>query len=193
MAAQTKPDLRGTKNIAQLFGITTRRVQQLTEDGVLHAQGNPRKYDLVPTIQAYIRYLSDKAYGREQKEAISDLNEAKLDAEARYKSAKAEMEELRLKELQGELHSAADVEAIVTAHVMQVRALFMSLPGKLALDCAALTTAPETAARITAEVHDLLEQLAAFAYDPAAYQQLVLARNGLDDLDVEEEDDSGDE
>lgn len=193
MATQSKHDLRGTQTIAKLFGVTVRRIQQLTEDGVLTAQGSPRKYDLVPTIQAYIRYLSDKAYGREQKEAISDLNEAKLDAETRLKSAKAEIEELKLKELQGELHRAEDVEAIVTAHVMQVRALLMGLPGKLAIDCAALVTAPEVAVRINTEVRDLLEQLAAFAYDPAEYQQLVLARHGLDDLELEDDDDSGDE
>lgn len=194
MATQSKPDLRGTQTIAKLFGVTVRRVQQLTEEGILLAQGNPRKYDLVPTIQAYIRYLSDKAYGREQKEAISDLNEAKLDAETRLKSAKAEIEELKLKELQGELHRAEDVEAVVGAHVMQVRALLMALPGKLAVDCAALTEAPAVAARITAEVHDLLGQLAACAYDPSAYQRLVRERHGLDELDMEDDDnDGGDE
>lgn len=189
MAAQNKPDLRGTQTIAKLFGVTTRRIQQLTEDGVLTAQGKPHKYDLVPTIQAYIRYLSDKAYGREKKEAISDLSEAKLDAEARYRAAKADMEELRLKEMQGELHNAEDVEGIVTAHVMQVRSLMMAMPGKLAVDCAVLTSAPAVAARITEEVHSVLEQLANFEYNPAEYQQAARARYGLETLDIEEDED----
>lgn len=194
MTAQTKPDLRASAYIANLFGVSVRRVQQLTEAGILPAQGNPRKYDLVPTVQAYVGYLADKAYGREQREVNADLDRARLEAEVDYKSTRAEMEALKLKELRGELHRAEDVEAVVGAHVMQVRALLMALPGKLAVDCAALTEAPAVAARITAEVHDLLGQLAACAYDPSAYQRLVRERHGLDELDMEDDDnDGGDE
>ena len=55
-----------TEVIAQLFGVSVRRIQQLTQDGVLQTvkTSSGRKYDLIPTIQKYVKYLSDKAYGR---------------------------------------------------------------------------------------------------------------------------------
>ena len=42
--------------IAKLFGVTVRRIQQLTQEGVLPTTETPegRRYDLVPTIQKYV-------------------------------------------------------------------------------------------------------------------------------------------
>ncbi len=71
------------------MSVSTRRVEQLKTEGVIKGQGKPTKYDLLPTIQAYIRYLSDKANGREKKETTAELEEAKLRAEVDIKEAKA--------------------------------------------------------------------------------------------------------
>ena len=48
--------------IAQLFGVTVRRIQQLTQEGVLPTTDTVegRRYDLVPTIQSYVQYLRDR-------------------------------------------------------------------------------------------------------------------------------------
>ena len=73
-------------------------MEQLKTEGVIKGQGKPTKYGLLPNIQAYIRYLSDKANGREKKETDSQLETEKLTAEKRIKMAKAEMAELELKE-----------------------------------------------------------------------------------------------
>ena len=57
--------------IAQIFGVTVRRVQQLTQEGVVKTTeipGEGRRYELVPTIKTYIQYLSDKAYGKGKSE-----------------------------------------------------------------------------------------------------------------------------
>jgi len=81
--------------IAQLFGVTVRRVQQLTQEGVIktvEVPGQGRRYELVPTIKTYIQYLSDKAYGKSRSAKESELKEQKLEAE------------IALKESQGELH-----------------------------------------------------------------------------------------
>ena len=63
--------------------------------------------EALPTI----KYLSDKANGREKKEATAKLEEDKLRAEAEIKQAKAQQAKMELKELQGKLHRAEDVEA----------------------------------------------------------------------------------
>ena len=171
-------NLQSTKVIATLFGVSTRRVEQLKTEGVIKGQGRPTKYDLLPTIQAYIKYLSDKANGREKKETDAELETAKLEAESRFKAAKADMAELELKELQGEMHRASDVEAITTDHVMMVRSLLMSLPGKLAVDCAAVNTASEVSALIKQEVERMLTELSTYQYDPDEYKNRVRERQG---------------
>ena len=91
-------NLQTSQVIAKFFGVSTRRVEQLKTEGVIKGQGKPTKYDLIPNIQAYILYLSDKANGREKKETDSQLETEKLTAEKRIKMAKAEMAELELKE-----------------------------------------------------------------------------------------------
>ncbi|MFR3250598.1 MAG: hypothetical protein ACLTQL_05775 [Eisenbergiella sp.] len=67
----TGQNLYESRVIAQLFGFSgTRRIEQLTQDGVIDAivvtvDGHEvRRYELVPTVQKYISYLSDKAYGK---------------------------------------------------------------------------------------------------------------------------------
>ena len=67
---EVKGSLYRTEVIAQLFGVSVRRVQQLTQEGIISTtkileDGHTvRRYDLVPTIQSYIKYLSEKAYGK---------------------------------------------------------------------------------------------------------------------------------
>ncbi len=106
--------------IAQLFGVTVRRIQQLTQEGVLPttetAEG--RRYDLVPTIQGYVQYLSDKAYGKNRSEKELELKEQKMKAE------------IALKESQGELHQlktaiAAGKYIAVEEVIVEYQAFFL--------------------------------------------------------------------
>lgn len=176
-----KQNLQGAAVIAKIFGVTTRRVEQLKAEGIIKGQGRPTRYDLLPTIQDYIKYLSEKAYGREKKKHDSQLNTEKLEAEARIKKAKAEMAELELKELKGELHRASDVEAITTDHVLFFRSMLMALPGKLAVDLAGTHTAPEQADRVKREVNFILNSLSDYRYDPEVYKERVRERQGWND------------
>ena len=180
-------NLQTSQVIAKIFGVSTRRVEQLKTEGIIKGQGKPTKYDLLPTIQAYIRYLSDKANGREKKESDTQLETEKLTAEKRIKMAKAEMAELELKELKGDLHRASDVEAITTDHVMFVRSMLMAMPGKLAVDVATIQTAPEAAERIKQEIYAILQQLSDYRYDPEEYKKRVRERQGWNELQGEDD------
>lgn len=174
-------NLQSAQVIAKIFGVTTRRIEQLKAEGVIKGQGRPTKYDLLPTIQDYIKYLSDKAYGREKKKQAANMEAEKLDADVRIKKAKAEMAELELKELKGEMHRASDVESIMTDHVLFLRSMLMALPGKLAVDLAGTHTAPEQADRVKREVNFILERLSEYRYDPDAYKERVRERQGWDE------------
>lgn len=171
-------NLQSTQVIAKIFGVSTRRVEQLKTEGVIKGHGKPTKYDLLPTIQAYIRYLSDKANGREKKETTAELEEAKLRAEVDIKEAKAKAAQMELKELQGKMHRAEDVEAIMTDHVLFLRSMLMAMPGKLAVDLSGTHTAPEQAERVKKEIYYILNQLADYRYNPEKYKARVRERQG---------------
>ena len=186
--AEQAQNLQGTQVIAKIFGVSTRRIEQLTAEGVIKGQGKPRKYDLLPTIQAYIKYLSNKANGRESKENIESLTRSKLDAESRLKKAKAEKAEIELKELTGKMHRAEDVESVITDLVYTIRSMLMALPGRLAVDVAETKTAAEASKVIRAEVYKVLEELSGYKYDPEEYARRVRDREGWDnDPDDEDE------
>jgi len=173
---EVPPNLQSTQVIAKLFGVTTRRVEQLKTEGIIKGQGKPTKYDLLPTIQAYIKYLSDKANGREKHTAVADLEQAKLDAEVKLKNAKASIAELEMLELQGQMHRSQDVEAMTTDLVYAVRSVLIALPGRLAVDVASVETAEEAAVIIRKEVNEALKELSNYKYNPEEYAKKVRER-----------------
>ena len=179
-----------SKTIAALFGVTTRRVQQLTQEGIISAtkQGNANRYDLLATIQKYIRYLTEKANGREPSKKDSEIEARRLEAEADLKRSKADMAALQLKELEGTMHRSEDVEAVMTDLVYNIRSMLIALPGRLAVDVVAAQTAAEASEIIRAEVYKILEELAAYKYDPEEYARRVRDREGWSDLSDDADD-----
>jgi len=188
--AETKKNLQGSDIIARLFGVTERRVQQLAKEGIIPAaQQRPYKFDLLPTVQAYIKHLSDKAYGKEQKSTDTVQAESdKLRAEADLKQSKAKIADMQLKELEGNMHRSEDVEAMTNDLVYTVRSMIMALPGRLAMDVMQATSAAEASALIRAECYKILEELAGYKYDPEAYLRRVRDREGWGDTLEDEAD-----
>lgn len=180
--------LQSTQSIAKIFGVSSRRVEQLKADGIICGEGKPTRYDLIPTIKAYIKYLSDKANGREKKETDATLETEKLAAEKRIKMAKAEMAEMELDELKGKLHRAEDVEVIMTDILLLLRSMLMAMPGKLAVDLAGNHTAPEQAERVKKEIHYILNQMVDYKYEPEEYKKRVMARQGWESSQAGDDD-----
>ena len=178
--AEGKQNLQNAAIIAKLFGVTDRRIQQLAKEGIIPAaQQRPYMFDLLPTVQSYIRYLSDKANGREAKSAdAAQVEMEKLRAEADMKRSKAD------KELEGKMHRSEDVEAVTNDLVYTVRSMIMALPGRLAMDVVQVASANEASALIRAECYKILNELANYNYDPAVYQRRVRDREGWSDIIV---------
>ena len=116
--------------------MTSKNVQRLTADGVLETVETPRgrRYDWDKTVEMYVAYLSDKANGREKKETTAELEEAKLRAEVDIKEAKAKAAQMELKELQGKMHRAEDVEAIKGIYGHGVRLEVRAVPNERSQD-----------------------------------------------------------
>lgn len=173
-----KENLQSTAVVASLFNLSKRRVQQLAKDGIIEGRKieGVYQFDLLSTVRKYIAYLSDKANGRDQKNRKTE--EEKLAAEADLKRAKADMAELQLKELRGQMHRSEDVEAITTDLVYTIRSMIIALPGRLAVDVAAVETAPEASEIIRRECYAVLEELSNYKYDPEEYAKRVREREG---------------
>lgn len=189
MAENPKQNLQSTDIIAKLFDLDVRRVQQLAKEGILPAASQrPYKFDLLPTVKAYIRYLRDLANGKEAKTADTVKAEAdKLRAEADLKQSKAKIAELQLKELEGKMHRSEDVEALTNDLVYTARSMIMALPGRLAMDVVQAGSANEASALIRTECYKILDELAGYQYDPEAYRRRVRDREGWSDALADEE------
>lgn len=92
------------------------------------------------------------------------------------------------KELEGTMHRSEDVEAVMTDLVYNIRSMLIALPGRLAVDVVAAQTAAEASEIIRAEVYKILEELAAYKYDPEEYARRVRDREGWSDLSDDADD-----
>lgn len=169
----------GSDVIAALFGVTARRVQQLTKDGIIIAvkQKGANTYEMLPTIQRYIKYLSEKANAKADR-ADKEVEDRRLKAEADLKESRARMSQLQLRELEGKMHRSEDVAAVMDDLAFSIRGMMMALPGRLAADTSGAKTAAEASEVIRLEVNALLRQLAAYQYDPEEYRKRVREREG---------------
>lgn len=130
-------DMKGyaTKDtIARLFGLTGRRIEQLVQDGVIdrvQIKGSVR-FETVPTIQKYIKYLSDKAYGREKSDIEAKLKEQKLRADVALKESQGELHRLRTEIAAGNYISVEEVKADYSRFFIVFKNFALSIPGKMA-------------------------------------------------------------
>ena len=123
------------KVIAQLFNFSgTRRIEQLTQDGVIDAvlvkvDGREvRRYDLAPTIQKYVKYLSDKAYGKSRSEKEMEL---KLEAEVALKESQGELHRLKTQIAAGEYVSVNEVRSDYAKFFVVFKKFAMSIPARV--------------------------------------------------------------
>ena len=179
-----------TAVLANLFDITSQWVGELTKNGIIRkheTEAGPR-YNVVESTRAYVKYLREKAAGRSDRDdSVSQKEEEKLAAEVRIKNAKADYAELELQELQGQMHRSEDVEKMTMQLVFTIRGMLVALPGRLAVDVAGVETAAEASVIIRREVNAVLDELANFKYDPAAYEKLVNERQKwTGDVDAED-------
>lgn len=124
--------------IAQLFGVSVRRIQQLTQEGILPTvetiEGNRtvRRYDLVPTIQRYVRYLSDKAYGKAHRtDKEIELREQKMQADIALRESQGELHRLKTEIAAGNYISVDEVKMDYEKFFVVFKKFATSLPARV--------------------------------------------------------------
>jgi len=119
--------------VAKFFGVTTRRIYQLTQDGVLPTIETPsgRRYDFIPTVQNYVRYLSDKAKGKSHSDRETELKEQKLTAEIALKESQGELHQLKTAIAAGKYIAVEEVTLDYQRFFVTFKKFAMSLPARL--------------------------------------------------------------
>lgn len=148
------------QKIAELFGVTERRVEQLAQKKIIPKAGKG-VFDLGPTVSAYIRYLHGLANGAISADT-SELNQRLLQAQAEEREARASMARLELAEMEGRLHDAADVKKIMTDIIVALRSRILGIPAKLATTLALQNDPVITAETLRVELGDALTELAGY-------------------------------
>ena len=133
MAEEQQGSFYRVEVISSLFGVSVRRVQQLTQEGIIATtktiEGN--RYELAPTIQRYIKYLSDKAYGKSRSEKEMELKEQKLQAEIALKESQGEMHRLKTEIASGKYIDIEEVKMDYNRFFVAFKKFALSLPSRL--------------------------------------------------------------
>jgi phage terminase Nu1 subunit (DNA packaging protein) len=160
--------LYSKKTIADLFGITERRVEQLAQKKIIPKAGKG-VFDLGPTVQAYIRYLHGLISGGISADT-TELNQRLLQAQAEEKEAKANMAKLELSVMQGRLHESEHVKKIMTDMIVACRSRFLAIPSRASTALVSMTEPADIAEYLQGLVYEALNALA--EYDPEKYNEL---------------------
>lgn len=96
---------------------------------------------------------------------------------------------MEMQELQGKMHRSEDVAAMTEDLIYTIRGALIALPGRLAVDVAATSTAAEAAEVIRKEVHKVMRELAAYRYDPEKYEERVRQRRDWETASGRDDDD----
>lgn len=179
-----------TKDVCAITGKSNQWIGQLVTNGVLNkpetSHGNIY-FELIPTMRAYVQMLEARI--QEQSEDEKDADRKKKVAEAKLKQAKAAIATMDARERAGKMHRSEDVAAMTEDLIYTIRGGLLALPGRLAVDIISAKDAAEASEIIRREVYILMEELAAYKYDPVKYQERVRERMKLEAADGNEKED----
>jgi phage terminase Nu1 subunit (DNA packaging protein) len=116
------------EEIAEFAGLSTMRIRQLENAGVIKSfkDGRTRLYDKWPTLLAITKHYMELAE-RKYDPVAEKIAEAKL----RRMRVKAKLEELKLAQLDGELHKAEDIEKLIGAMLARLRKNLTAIPEEI--------------------------------------------------------------
>ena len=146
--------------IAKLFGLTVRRIQQLNEDGIIEtekAKGGKR-YNLEDTVKRYVSHLSNKAHGKAESKNEEELKAQKLKAEIRLKESQGELHALKTDIVTGKYISAEDVKLDYSRFFITFKNYVMAIPAKVTGEISGAVE-PEEARRIEKKLTDEMSKL----------------------------------
>ena len=130
------PEWASTTAIAQLIGRSTRRVQQLTQDGVLSTEvppgGGARRYRTARTIQDYMAYQEQKAREDLSGSTLEELTIKKLQAEVELKESQGALHKLKTAIAEGKYLPAEQVSGDLSDFLRRLKQFADRIPARVA-------------------------------------------------------------
>lgn len=166
MATNVKKDITdvivNTDVMADLFGFTRQRINQLAKDGVLEKQA-PGRFLLRQNIKKYLDYIHFNQLDEDEDGATAQYWEEK----ALHEKAKRELSEMKLAKQRNQLHDATDVELLLTGMLVTFRNRILGIPQKVAPKVIGVNTLAEIGDTIARELLEVLTELS--EYDPVLF------------------------
>ena len=130
------PEWASTTAIAQLIGRSTRRVQQLTQDGVLSTEvppgGGARRYRTARTIQDYMAYQEQKIRDELSGSTLEELTIKKLQAEVELKESQGALHKLKTAIAEGKYLPAEQVQGDLSDFLRRLKQFADRIPARVA-------------------------------------------------------------
>ena len=130
------PEWASTTAIARLIGRSTRRVQQLTQDGVLSTEvppgGGARRYRTARTIQDYMAYQEQKAREDLSGSTLEELTIKKLQAEVELKESQGALHKLKTAIDEGKYLPAEQVSGDLSDFLRRLKQFADRIPARAA-------------------------------------------------------------
>lgn len=167
------------KQLANILGITDRRVRQLREEGFFSFAESGKKYNLEKCVQEYIEY---KIKTETDRGTSIDVEKEK----AEHESIKKNISKLKLRKLKKELHEASNVEMFLNEMLINFRNRLLSIPSKVAVQVLGEQDINRIISLLNKEMIETLEELSEYDPDKVNNEKYI---NYEDDEYEEEEDD----
>ena len=165
-ALNTVPEWASTTAVAKLLGKTTRRIQQLTQDGVLETEvppgGGARKYKTCETIQRYIAHIEQKAQETAAASSTAELNLRKLEAEVELKESQGQLHKLKTAIAEGKYIKAEEATRDLADFMAMFKKFAMNIPPRTVKSIAGYAD-PQTARAMEKAMRKELEDMLAYS------------------------------
>ena len=135
--------------MAEACSVTTRRLGQLAEEGVMKKVSHGR-YAVIPSLLAWNKQLREQVrHNEEIDEELSIYDDVQhIDVErAKHEHLKIKLTEIKLELLEGKVHKAEDVERVVTDMLLKMKSKLQAIPSQIA---------PRIEGKKKAEIEELL-------------------------------------
>ena len=167
------PEWSNPTAIGKLLGKSVRRIQQLTQDGVLETEippgGGARKYRTCETIQRYIAHIEQKAQETGEKSRTAELALKKLEAEVKLKESQGQLASIKADIAEGRYIETAAATEQLAEFMDTFKNFAMNIPSRVAGTVASYTDAA-TARAIERATRKELEDMLALFVDAAVVE-----------------------
>lgn len=138
MGDEEKVILCSSEELADWFGLSKRRILQLTQEGILQTQSESggvygkgaRKFNLKENVLKYINYLQERARGRGSV-SEEELKKKKLEADIALKESQGELHQLKTAIASGEYISVEEVGMDYSKFFATFKRFAMSIPARI--------------------------------------------------------------